>query len=142
MPPRYLRQLVTGTLVPSVVVGIGDSGTDATPAQDDGYDGDVTVTVGAGELTVPASMRGYFEPIDGRYHWYGRLAADTALTELVGNTNSPVRVSTAHGSADGAVGDIDPWGRLRIAGVGTPPFPVARELADVERDKASESPTA
>jgi hypothetical protein len=33
-----------------------------------------------------------------------------------------VVLRTAHGSAEGRLSDVDPWGRFRIAGVGRPPF--------------------
>lgn len=80
------------------------------------YDGPVRV----GSVTVEASLRGAFQPIDGRFHWYGRLAASAALDEL--GPGSSVTVTTEHGSAAGRLSDVDLWGRLRVAGTGRPPF--------------------
>jgi hypothetical protein len=72
------------------------------------------------ELEVEADLRGRFEPIDGRFHWYGRLAASPEL-EKVGS-GATVTLTTTHGSAQARLSDIDPWGRPRVTGLGTPPF--------------------
>jgi hypothetical protein len=86
----------------------------------DAYDGAVTLTTdaptGPAALETTATLRGHFEPIDGRFHWYGRL---TAPSLTPGTT---VTLTTPHGSATGRLSDLDPWGRLRVAGVGRPPF--------------------
>ena len=103
-------------------------------SHEDGYDGRVTVQVGERTVQVDTSLRGYFEPVDGRYHWYGRLSADATLTELVGSGKADATVTTEHGQADCQLSDLDPWGRLRIAGVSTPPFPTAKTLEDLGRD--------
>jgi len=72
-------------------------------------------------LEVEVDLRGRFEPIDGLFHWYGRIAADPAVTDrhVAGDT---VTLSTPHGRADGRLSDVDPWGRFRISGTGRPPF--------------------
>ena len=105
---------------------------DLDTAHEDGFTGDVSVLLGDDAVTVHATLRGYFEPLDGRYHWYGRLAADDGLAALVGSGKASARVRTEHGDADCVLSDIDPWGRLRIAGVSTPPFPIVRSLEDLE----------
>ncbi len=93
---------------------------------DEGYAGPATVVVAGRELPVRVRLCGYFEPIDGRFHWYGRLADDAELTELVGATRAPAMITTPHGSAAGEIGGRDLWGRYRITGVGRPPMTVAR----------------
>ena len=65
---------------------------------EDGYSGPVTVLVGGAEVSGEAVLRVYFEPIDGRYHWYGRLAPSAELDELVA-TGWPVRSSRRSGGA-------------------------------------------
>lgn len=91
---------------------------------DDGYAGQATVLVGDRELAVEVDLRGHFQPIDGRYHWYGRVASSAELTELTGGRKTKATIRTPHGSADGELSDPDPWGRFRIAGSSTPPFAV------------------
>lgn len=73
-------------------------------------DGDTSV-----EVTV--NLRGGFQPIDGRFHWYGRVAGHERLA-----SGDRVTIRTEHGDAEGRLSDVDPWGRLRIAGTGRPPF--------------------
>ncbi len=82
----------------------------------DAYDGPVTLTCADTTVETTATLRGHFEPIDGRFHWYGRVAAPSLAS------GATVTLTTPHGSATGRLSDLDPWGRLRVAGVGRPPF--------------------
>jgi hypothetical protein len=84
------------------------------------YEGPATIVAGEARVEVEADLRGRFEPIDGRFHWYGRLSASPALDEL--GSGATVSVTTEHGSAEGRLSDVDPWGRLRLTGLGRPPF--------------------
>lgn len=86
------------------------------PDPQEQYDGPVTLVADATTIETTATLRGHFEPIDGRFHWYGRLAAPGL------DSGTTVTLTTPHGSATGRLSDVDPWGRLRIAGVGRPPF--------------------
>lgn len=89
---------------------------------EDGYAGSATLHVADAEFAVTVELRGYFQPIDGRYHWYGRIAADDGLAAALGGRKHPARLRTAHTEADGEVSEPDTWGRYRIGGVGAPPF--------------------
>jgi len=91
---------------------------------EDGYRGAATLAVDGTEYAVDVVLVGHFEPLDGRYHWYGRVAAHAGLDSALGGTKRPARVTTPVGAADGELSDIDPWGRYRLAGVSTPPFAV------------------
>jgi hypothetical protein len=71
------------------------------------------------ESAVEVDLKGYFEAIDGRFHWYGRISASDTLAARAGDE---VVLATRHGSARGKLSDLDPWGRFRITGTGTPPF--------------------
>lgn len=84
------------------------------------YAGPATIAAGDTRIEVEADLRGRFEPIDGRFHWYGRLSASPALDEL--DSGATVSVTTEHGSAEGRLSDLDPWGRFRLTGLGRPPF--------------------
>ncbi|HET8961452.1 DUF4873 domain-containing protein [Nocardioides sp.] len=73
--------------------------------------------VGDTSVEVTVNLRGGFQPIDGRFHWYGRVAGHERLA-----SGDRVTIRTEHGDAEGRLSDVDPWGRLRIAGTGRPPF--------------------
>ena len=89
---------------------------------EDGYQGPAVLEVGERRYDVRVELRGYFQPIDGRYHWYGRVAADPALAELLVGGRQRGTLSTPQGSAPAEVGDPDPWERLRVEGTSTPPY--------------------
>ncbi|HWG25143.1 DUF4873 domain-containing protein [Actinospica sp.] len=90
--------------------------------EEDGYQGSATLEVADRRFEVRVGLRGYFQPIDGRYHWYGRIAADPALDEVLAAGRQRGTLTTPQGSAPADVGDPDPWGRYRVEGISTPPF--------------------
>ncbi|HJQ46254.1 MAG TPA: DUF4873 domain-containing protein [Amycolatopsis sp.] len=94
----------------------------------DGYAGPATLVVDGAELQVELDLRGHFQPIDGHYRWYGRIARHTELDGLVGARKAPVEVRTPDGTAEGELSDPDPWGRYRLLGKSTPPFQAATSL--------------
>jgi hypothetical protein len=91
----------------------------------DRYGGPATLRVGDREFGVHATLSGYFEPIDGRYHWRGRLARNDELAAAARGRAANAVLSTGHGSAQCVVSDPDPWGRYRVSGISRPPFPTA-----------------
>ncbi|GAA1842990.1 DUF4873 domain-containing protein [Pseudonocardia ailaonensis] len=91
---------------------------------DEDYAGPATLTVGARTVEVRVRLIARTEPQDGRVHWFGRTEATTALEA------GDVIVTTPVGSAAGRIGDVDLWGRYRLAGVGTPPFPCPEPPSD------------
>ncbi|MBS2967120.1 DUF4873 domain-containing protein, partial [Actinocrinis puniceicyclus] len=96
---------------------------------DDGYRGPATLVLtavpSAPELAVQVDLRGYFQPIDGRYHWHGRIAAHDELTAALASGRGPATLTTPHGSAPCEISEPDPWNRYRVTGASTPPFPTA-----------------
>jgi hypothetical protein len=92
---------------------------------EEGYTGPATLQVKDVELTVQVELRGYFQPIDGYYHWYGRLAASEQLSELVAGRKTAAHLRTPEGAAAGELSDPDPWNRYRITGTSRPPFTVS-----------------
>jgi hypothetical protein len=99
---------------------------------EDGYTGTATLVVEGTELEVEVQLRGHFQPIDGYYRWYGRIAANDHLTELAGGRKKPAQIRTPDGSAHGEISDPDPWNRYRITGRSTPPFHVPTTLEELE----------
>ncbi|GAA4841659.1 DUF4873 domain-containing protein [Saccharopolyspora rosea] len=94
---------------------------------EDDYRGRATVSTEDREISVDVVLRGHFQPIDGRFHWYGRVAAHDEVRELADGRKKDVVLRTPQGEAVGTLSDPDPWGRYRITGVGRPPFPVLTE---------------
>ena len=74
----------------------------------------------ATRLEVEADLRGRFDPIDGRFHWYGRLAASPTSTRSAPERPSRSRPSTAR--AEGGSATSTPGVGSRVSGVGPPPF--------------------
>ena len=93
---------------------------------DPGYTGPAALVIDGVVLDVLVDLQGGFQPIDGRYHWYGRVAADPELDRLVGNNQgnnqAHVVLRTPDGERAARLFDPDVWGRFRIAGEGRPPF--------------------
>lgn len=93
-------------------------------SDEDTYRGAATILAGDRAVAAQVHLRGHFEPIDGRFHWYGRVAVDDAVTALARSNPGDLVLRTAQGEAQATLGDPDPWGRLRITGIGRPPFAV------------------
>ncbi len=91
-------------------------------AGEDGYSGLARLMLGQDEFEVEVELRGHFEPIDGRYHWYGRIASNQALTDLVGGFRAVGLLDTGQGRSPCELTDPDLWNRYRISGTSTPPF--------------------
>ena len=90
---------------------------------DKGDAGAAHVVTDEREVAVDVRMCGHFQPIDGHYHWYGRVCASAAVDDLV-QSGATVLLRTPHGEARGRLSDQDPWGRYRVSGTSRPPFPL------------------
>jgi hypothetical protein len=93
--------------------------------EDDGYTGPASVDVADGTVEVSAQLAGAFDPISGKYHWYGRVSAERDLTAFAGKR---AVLRTPHGVVETTLSDLDPWGRARVEGFGPAPFVVLTEL--------------
>jgi hypothetical protein len=85
------------------------------------------VTVVAGDVTVRADARltGHVEPVDGRFHWGGRLAPNAELAGLVRGGARAVLLRLDDGpSCDARLQEVDPWGGVKVSAVGSPPWTV------------------
>jgi len=95
----------------------------------DGYTGTAVVAVGGSRFDVQVVLRGHFQPIDGRYHWYGRIAAHAGLDGLLRSARAAAVLSTPEGSAPCELSEPDLSGRYRVTGVSTPPFRAGTALS-------------
>lgn len=99
---------------------------------EDGYRGPATLVVDDTEIAIEVELRGYFQPIDGYYRWYGRVRANDQVSALADGRKKKAEIRTPEGTAHGELSDPDPWDRYRILGTSTPPFAVPVSLAEVE----------
>lgn len=84
------------------------------------YDGPASVLAGDTEHPVTVTLRGAFQPVDGLFHWYGRITDPAPLAGI--RSGSAVTLRTPVGEAPAKLSDEDPWGRFRVTGTGRPPF--------------------
>ena len=112
-----------------------------------GYAGPATLAIGDDRYEVRVELRGVFQPIDGRFHWYGRVAAHDGLAAALGPARAAGTLTTPEGQAACEVSDPDPWQRYRVSGRSTPPFAVTTDLPPeederIEPDEATEATKA
>ncbi|HZC73831.1 MAG TPA: DUF4873 domain-containing protein [Jatrophihabitans sp.] len=96
---------------------------------DDGYEGPAELLDGGAVIPVEVKLGGHFDPISGKYNWYGRVAASPQVEELVAAGTRELRLRTPYGEVSTVLSDVDTWGRPRVAGFGAAPFEVLTTLA-------------
>ena len=95
----------------------------ASVIEDDEYAGPAVVAAADVNTAVRVSFAGRFEPVDGRYHWGGRIAPDERLAALVrGGLRSATVQIGQYPAASARLAEVDPWGGIRVVGVGLPPW--------------------
>lgn len=106
------------------------------PDEVSGYAGAATLLVGDRALDVVAHLDGHLEPLDGRYHWYGRLERtdDLAAAKDGGATTGALVIDGA--PAPVRLAEYDPWGHVQVGGSGRPPY----SLEPVEVDLPAPAP--
>jgi cation diffusion facilitator CzcD-associated flavoprotein CzcO len=104
---------------------------------EDGYEGSATLVAGPARVDVQVRLRGYFQPIDGRYHWYGRIEPNEDLAGVVRSGRARAVLTTPEGSAPCELSDPDPWQRYRVTGLSTPPFATQAAPAGQPEDEAA-----
>jgi len=115
------------------MAGLGDS---------DGYEGTAVLEVDRSRFDVQVRLRGHFQPIDGCYHWYGRIDAHEGLDELLGSGKARGVLTTAEGSAPCELSEPDPSHRYRVTGISTPPFRAGESAPGPAREEAGAAGTA
>ena len=89
---------------------------------DQEFRGAAEVRVGDLSVTVTVRLSARFEPIEGRFRWAGRAAPDDSLLAQLraGARDAVVRIGATESAA--RLGEPDPWGGVRLSGIGTPPW--------------------
>jgi hypothetical protein len=103
---------------------------------DDGYDGPAELIDGDATVAVHVRLAGHFDPISGKYSWYGRVAASPDVAALVERGSRRIVLRTPHADLATGLSDVDPWGRPRVEGFGAAPFAVLDDLSDIHNDRA------
>ncbi|MFI5495032.1 DUF4873 domain-containing protein [Actinoplanes sp. NPDC051859] len=89
---------------------------------DEEYRGEAEIRAGDTAVTVPVRLSVQFEPMEGRYRWAGRAAPDDALSAQLRAGARDVTVRIGEREAPARLGEPDPWGGVRLSGVGRPPW--------------------
>jgi hypothetical protein len=89
------------------------------------YAGPAVLHAGDVVRRVEVRLAGRFEPADGRFHWGGRIAADPGVAQLVRDGHRQATLSVDdRPPVPARLGEVDPWGGVRIHATGRPPWPV------------------
>ncbi len=92
----------------------------------DGYRGPATLVVDGRDVPVSVHLDARNEPQDGTVHWFGRLTlladAEPVVLSALTASNGSLELRTDGGRSAARIGDLDPWGRYRVTGVGRPPY--------------------
>jgi hypothetical protein len=105
-----------------------DFAADRAP-DEDGYAGPAELITGERVLEVSVKLAGHFDPISGKYSWYGRVSATPELAALLAAGTRAVLLRTPFAQVETSLSDVDPWGRPRVEGFGPTPFEVLDQLS-------------
>jgi hypothetical protein len=94
--------------------------------------GDAVLCGGDVRVPVRVTLSGYVDPLDGRFHWGGRIDPDERVVGLLraGRRDVTLRVGDAQ-PLPARLTEADPWGGVILAATGQPPWP-APELSTVD----------
>src|SRR5262249_6514921 len=106
------------------MAGLGDA---------DGYEGTAVVEVGGSRFDVQVRLRGHFQPIDGRYHWYGRISAHAGVDGALASGTARGVLTTPERSPPGHVAGPQTAQRDRVTGISTPPCRTAAADPDASQ---------
>lgn len=76
---------------------------------------------------VRVHLTGRWEPVDGRYHWGGRIEPAEQVAGLLRSGRRDVELRIAGRVSPARLAEVDPWGGIRVTGVGPPPWPSDEE---------------
>ncbi|GGQ74198.1 DUF4873 domain-containing protein [Couchioplanes azureus] len=89
---------------------------------DEEYRGEAEIRAGETAVTVTVRLSAQFEPVEGRYRWAGRAAPDDTLSAQLRAGARDVTVRVGGREAAARLGEPDPWGGVRLTGLGRPPW--------------------
>lgn len=97
----------------------------APPAEESGYAGAAVLLLGERATDVTVHLDGHLEPLDGRFHWYGRIegSAPVAAAKDAGATTAELSIGDRAPVAL-RLAERDAWGHVQVSGTGAPPYPL------------------
>lgn len=101
------------------------------PEEVTGFSGEATLIVGDQALPVTVHLDGHLEPLDGRFHWYGRIERSAAVAAVkdAGATAGTLSIGGAT-PAEVRLAEYDFWRHVQVKGTGAPPYPM--DLVEIE----------
>lgn len=98
----------------------------------DGYAGPALLHASGDAFPVEVRLAGRVEPVDGRFHWGGRIDTHAATVELVRSGARGVTLSIDGGQPVSVrLAEVDPWGGVRVTATGQPPWPEQHEAEEI-----------
>lgn len=88
------------------------------------YDGKALLSLGDDAVTAFVVLTGHWEPLDGKYHWYGRVTGTVSVRAMKERApRGAVEITVVgHEPVPARLTEIDPHGNVRVEGTGMPPF--------------------
>jgi hypothetical protein len=98
----------------------------------EGFEGPAVLRGGDVEVPVRTTLSGHVDPLDGRFHWGGRIDADERVVGLLraGRRDVTLQVGDAE-PLPARLSEADPWGGVILTATGRPPWP-APEMSTVD----------
>ncbi len=107
------------------------------PDEDTGYDGEATLIVDDQPIAVTVHLDGHLEPLDGLFHWYGRIERSTAVAAVKDSgARTAALVIGAGEPAEVRLAEYDPWEHIQVNGTGRPPYPLEQVTVELPLDSA------
>ena len=106
---------------------------------DDGYEGPARLHLVDRTIDVEVVLGGHLEPLDGLFHWYGRVVQNDAVDAAKKAGTTTVELTIGEITAAGRLAEHDAWGNMRITGTGAPPFALEGVEVDVPVGPGHES---
>jgi hypothetical protein len=95
------------------------------PEEESGYNGAALLLVGDRTLDVIVHLDGHLEPLDGLFHWYGRIERSDDVVAAKDERATTADLVIAGGPpATLRLAEYDPWGHVQVSGTGAPPYPL------------------
>lgn len=91
-------------------------------AGDEAYSGHAVVQIECARYPATVVLAGHFEPLDGRYHWGGRILPVREVADAVRRGARAATLLVDDRPFAVQLAEVDPWSGVRIRAIGAPPW--------------------